>query len=97
MITASRIESAQGLIVDRVSPPPHAAPVPHLQAKPFREDPQYQTFDHLIKEFHAQQEVESAVRVRTAVVFRSTTIQSVKLPSATFARVEYSVAYYGIA
>lgn len=71
--------------------------MPDLQTKPFREDPQYQTFDHLIKEFHAQQEVESAVRVRTIVVSRSTTIQSVKLLPATFARVQYSVAYYGIA
>lgn len=33
------------------------------QMEPLREDPQYQTFDYLMKEFHLQQEIESATRV----------------------------------
>lgn len=48
-----------------------------------REDPQYQTFDHLMKEFHAQQEVESAVRVsiQGSTVSRDTPLIKISFPS----------------
>lgn len=45
-----------------------------------REDPQYQTFDHLMKEFHAQQELESASRVsKRLCLFAYTAIRSKQL------------------
>lgn len=47
------------------------------QMEPLREDPQYQTFDYLMKEFHLQQEIESATRVSEpsgAVRFPSGTV-----------------------
>lgn len=37
--------------------------IPSFQVPPLKEDPQYQTFDHLMQDFYAQQELESATKV----------------------------------
>lgn len=50
------------------------------QVPPTREEPLYQSFDHLMKEFHVQQEMESTVRVRPEVFVMSTSENTVDIP-----------------